>query len=815
MTRTVLSRPQIPVPPLTVAYAVMVALAGTAQAADSGGDIELDEIVVTAQKRAESLQDVPMSVQALGTQRLDELNIDDFNDYARLLPSVSFQGGGQGFGPGFNRVYMRGVASGDNGNHSGPRPSVGMYLDEQPVTTIQGALDIHIYDIARVESLAGPQGTLYGASSQAGTVRIITNKPDPTGFAAGYDVEGNFTKNGSGGYVAEGFVNLPLSDSVALRAVGWSQRDSGYIDNVASTLTYPSTGVTIDNDELVKDHYNSVDTIGARAALGVDLNESWTVTPSVIAQRTKTKGSFGYDPSLGDLKISHYHPETTLDKWYQAALTIEGRLSNFDLVYAGALLNRHDETEQDYADYSFFYDTCCSYFSTDYVFDNAGNAIDPTQYIFGKDGYRTMSHELRISTPKEWRLRGVAGMYYQRQRHNIEQNYVIRNLATSAEVTYWPDTWWLTEQRRVDRDSAAFAQLDFDVTDKLTATAGIRFFEARNSLKGFFGFGATNDFTSATGEKSCFSAERVNGGPCVNLDRVVKESGHTPKLSLAYKITADHMVYATYSKGFRPGGTNRRNTSGGSPLPPFTADYLKNYEAGWKTTWLQNRVRFNGAVFQEDWDDFQFSYLGANSLTEVRNAGAARIRGVEAYLDFAATPALTLNAGVSVIKAKLTEDFCKNLDDDGVPFPQGVCPSDSFAPDGTRLPVTPRFKGNLSGRYTFQLAGLRSYVQGTVSYQGSAPATLIPNERAYLVDQRKYAIADLSAGIEAGAWNVGLYVDNLFDKRADVFRFAQCPVFQPGTGGSAAFSSTVICGNRTYVQTNRPRTVGLRFGQKF
>ena len=137
---------------------------------------------------------------------------------------------------------MRGVASGDDGNHSGSLPSVGVYLDEQPVTTIDGALDIHIYDIARVEALAGPQGTLYGASSEAGTMRIITNKPDPSGFKAGYDLTGNPFARWQGGYIVEGFVNIPLSANAAIRLVGWDEHDGGYIDNVKGTAVFPSDG---------------------------------------------------------------------------------------------------------------------------------------------------------------------------------------------------------------------------------------------------------------------------------------------------------------------------------------------------------------------------------------------------------------------------------------------------------------------------------------------------------------------------------------------------------------------------------------------
>src|SRR5688572_14521826 len=172
----------------------------------------LQEVVVTAQKRTENLQDVPISVTALGNQKLDELHVADFDDVAKYLPSLSYVT----FGPGFSRAFFRGVNSGDNGNHSGPQPSVGIYLDEQPITTIQGALDLHVYDMARIEALAGPQGTLYGASSQAGTIRYITNKPDPAGFDAGYDLEGNFV-DGESGYVAEGYLNLPVSERSAVR----------------------------------------------------------------------------------------------------------------------------------------------------------------------------------------------------------------------------------------------------------------------------------------------------------------------------------------------------------------------------------------------------------------------------------------------------------------------------------------------------------------------------------------------------------------------------------------------------------------------
>ena len=193
-----------------------------------------DEIIVTAQKREESLQNVPISIQAIGTKKLDQLNVASFNDYAALLPSVSFQAGT----PGATQGYMRGIASGGDGNHSGSLPAVGIYLDEQPVTTIDGALDVHIYDIARIESLSGPQGTLYGASSEAGTIRIITNKPSTSGFEGRVDGEINTVSKGGIGGKLEGMVNLPLGTNAAVRIVGWYQRDAGYIDNIAASRSF-------------------------------------------------------------------------------------------------------------------------------------------------------------------------------------------------------------------------------------------------------------------------------------------------------------------------------------------------------------------------------------------------------------------------------------------------------------------------------------------------------------------------------------------------------------------------------------------------
>ena len=333
----------------------------------------LGAVTVTAQKHEENLQKVPISIQVLGTEQLEQQNVNSFADYAKLLPSVSITPAG----PGFGEVYMRGVASGGDGNHSGSLPSVGVYLDEQPITTIQGALDVHVYDIARVESLSGPQGTLYGASSEAGTLRIITKKPDPSGFAAGYGLEINSVAHGGMGYVEEGFVNIPLGTSAAIRLVAWNKRDAGYIDNILGSRTYPTSGVTDTNTAFAKDNYNDTQTSGARAALSVDLNDNWTVTAQLMGQRQHTDGSFAYDPVVGDLALTHFNPEFSNDKWMQAALTVQGKIGNFDVTYAYSHLARHDTVDSDYSDYGFWYDVVYGYGA--YFYDNDHNLINPGQ----------------------------------------------------------------------------------------------------------------------------------------------------------------------------------------------------------------------------------------------------------------------------------------------------------------------------------------------------------------------------------------------------------------------------------------------------
>lgn len=806
---------------MPLAAAICLAIAAPAFAQDASAPssatppkdqkvAQLSTVTVTAQKRTENLQKVPISIQVLGTEKIEQLHINSFDDYVKYLPSVSYQSAA----PGFSEIYMRGIASGGDGNHSGSRPSVGVYLDEQPVTTVTGPLDIHMYDIARVEVLAGPQGSLYGASAQSGALRIITNKPDPQGFAASYTAGVDTVANGGIGNLAEGMLNVPISANAAIRLVGWHERDAGYVDNIPGTRTYPSWGGTVSNSPsctpssmmvctyAAKKNYNSNITNGGRAALKVDLNDDWSINGTFMGQKTTANGNMASDAALGDLAISHFYPEWQTDRWWQAAMTVQGKIGNFDLTYAYAHLKRDQEEHNDYSDYSFWYDTL--YGSGAAIYDNSGALINPSQYIIGKDHYTMDSHELRLASPKDDRLRAVGGLFWEKSVHDIEQRYMVNGLADSLSVTGWPSTLWLTEQVRTDKDEAVFGELSYDIIpDTLTATVGGRYFRADNSLGGFYGFSRGFSPSSSYGEAGCISPTPFRGAPCLDFNKNVKETGSLGKINLTWNISPTKMVYATRSEGYRPGGINRRGS-----LPPYKSDYLTNYELGWKTTWMNNRLSFNGSVFQEDWKDFQFSILGANGLTEIRNANQAQVRGMETELNWAATYNLQLSGGVAFYDAKLTANYCGYTDANGKPVTDCATPE---APKGSQLPVTPKFKGNLVARYTWDVGDNEAYLQGAIVHVGKRRSDLRTLENGLVGDLPAYTTLDLSAGYNWNSFKVNVYVNNVFDKRAALYKYTECAEATCAAHGVVPQYPN----GQVYTVTNQPRTIGVRFTQDF
>ncbi len=840
---------------LTTTMLSALPLAVHAQAAQktTGTEADTTEVVVTAQKRSEKLSNVPISIEVLTTKKLDQLNIANVNDYIALLPSVSYQNSPY-LG---SSIYFRGVASGGDGNHSGSEPSAGVYLDEQPVTTIGGPLDVHIYDMERIESLAGPQGTLYGASSEAGTIRLITNKPDLTAAYGRFDVEGNTIDHGSQGGKVEFMYNQPLSDKMALRVVGWDEHDAGYIDNVPGTRTFLpnlNTGqsISVNNAAYVKKDFNDADIYGGRAALKIDLDDNWTALVQLMGQDNRTNGSAGYEPSVGDLKVQTFYPDTDHDRFYQAALTLTGKVANFDVTYAGAYMERKINSVADYTDYAEAYDQLyaggiANYF---YFWDNNGNTIDPRQYIVGIDKFTKWSHELRFASPSSDRLRFVGGVFVERQTHFIWQDYVVPGLADDLSVTGYPGTLWLTDQMRIDRDAAVFGELSYDILPTLTFTVGGRGFTYDNSLIGFFGLGDSPEFQAgqnfpanaagaSTGERRCFTTDTygainpvdptgtwlpgvVAGSPCTNLGvqnangsiSPKRASGHgfTPKFNLSWKATPDLMLYSTWSEGFRPGGINRRGT-----VPPYQPDYLTNAEIGWKASFFGHRVHWNGAIYDQNWKHFQFSFLGANSFTEVHNGPNAQIKGLESDVTWQATNHLALSASGAYTDARMSSNLCAysgdpdpncagtvttqiTTYDTGSPVVQTTTSQDSISsPKGTRLPITPKVKLSGTARYSWEMGKYKPYWQLQVSSQSSATTDVRATPAAELGEIKGYTSANFAIGAEWDKWTAEFYIDNLTDERGQLSRYDEC--------GS--------CYQRAYIIPIRPLTVGVRLGSKF
>ena len=428
--------------------------------AQQGG---IPTIVVTATKRAEDAQDIPVAVQAIGTEELENLGIDEFTDYLVQLPNVTAGGGG----PGQSTIYIRGVASTTpnltTAGVAGLAPNVALYLDEQPLSQPGRNLDVYAIDLERIEVLPGPQGTLFGASSQAGTIRLITNKPrlgETSGFV---NASLSTTKGGEESYKLEGGINLPLGDVAALRVVGYYDDRGGYIDNVAGTQTLRDsarfrpagtlrengtaveafragfqsdpvslaaldTDVTFnaaDNSALVEDDFNDTRYQGFRAALRFEPSPDWTLTVGYAKQWVDSEGVFFEDPDLGEYNVQRYERDDIDDDFDNISWTVEGRIGFLEALYTGAYTKRDTAQRIDYTDYLFIgqylpYYLCDS--TVSYPVYNAsyggvagvpfGTCQAPNLYVASVTDTEVFTQELRFNTPAENRLRATVGGFY-------------------------------------------------------------------------------------------------------------------------------------------------------------------------------------------------------------------------------------------------------------------------------------------------------------------------------------------------------------------------------------------------------------------
>jgi iron complex outermembrane receptor protein len=760
-----------------------LAIAQTQPAVDKAKQAEdtIQVITVTSRKVAENLQQVPGGVAAFDEKKLVELHIKSFDDYALLFPSVSFAGET----PGQSIVYMRGASDGGDGNSSGQHPGVAIYIDEQPVTAPGRNLDLNIYDVQRVEALAGPQSTLFGASSQSGTIRIITNKPSAKAFDAGVDVGVKTTRFGGMSHSAEGYVNIPLGKTTAIRLVGYDVKDGGYIDNVPGTRTYnrpaPLTAVTESNAALVAKDINTNNKSGGRIGFLTKITDDFSLSLNHINQTQKTNGVWSHDPQnpngqVRDLQTQQFFPNNVNDSYNQSSMTLEANLGFADLLYTTAFSDRKVNSLYDYSDYAEAA-TWVPAYSCEYPAYGTSATVDCTSTAMFRrvaDRYKRTTHEVRLQSKGGTPLQYIAGLYAEKASHDYFQEWVQPGIAKGPDFTHYAprtDLFYVTDQSRRDEQKAFFGEVRYDLTSTLTGTVGGRYFKNSGSLKGVTGYG--NESLSH-----------------IVVDSGVNDSGSIYKVNLSYKPTPDQHYYALWSQGYRPGGANRDTRASVIALVPATykPDIIDNYELGWKLVLLSRKLQFNGAIYRMNWSDMQITkYNGAISPVGLTsNIAEAKINGFESSLTYVMSKDWSTSASVNFNKAEVAKEFKVGK---------------FIAPAGTELPNAPKLKFSVSSRYKFNIADFRSYAQVVFSHVGSSYNDIFVNRTPSTVDIRKqldaYNIVNVSTGLKGENWGADFTISNLLDKRA--------------VTSLAGFTSAYD----TSIGVNRPRTIGLQFHRTF
>jgi iron complex outermembrane receptor protein len=776
---------------------------------DAADDNMLEEVTVTARKRAESLQDIPQSIQAISNEQIIQAGFTNMDDYSRFMPSVNIVQAN----PGTAMVIFRGVA--DSQSTFIAEPSAAVYLDEQSLV-LNGQPNPRMIDIERVEALSGPQGTLYGASAQSGVLRIVTNKPDPTAFEGNFDITGKYMEEGDPSYDASAMVNIPLSDSFAIRLVGFTAKDGGFIDIVRGTT--PRFDLYT-NDDAVQDDFNEVNTYGGRISAKWFLNDKWTMTAGIVYQNTESDGRSEHDPDYaGDLKVVRFKPQFEYDRqdWTQYALTFEGDVGFADFVSATSYFTRDWEYTQDTSvGYTSYFGTFCYSIYYDwaqysrYCFQPAGVGNyynDPIGYLKKTQKNWKFSQEFRLFHRGET-IDWVAGFFYEKAHEDwvfdtfvdgydqsqSMQNYLAGNLVGRGNPipTQLPgDAWWRSVDDTDWEQWALFGEVTWHVTESVDATLGARWFDRTMNKQYHVELPRYNPTDEGTSNP--------------NSD----ENDWVPKFSLSWNITDRNMIYGLYSEGFRPGGTNRGR---GLPFFPqqYDSDKLKNFEIGTKNTLADGRVRLNATYFDMKWENYQLEVVdpsnrpcgGDTSPPEpncgqpwqkvVANVGNASSKGLEVAVDWAATQGLTIGANATWLDAKLDEDV----------------EIGTLVPAGSRLPLSPEFKGSMYAQYDWPVqlfSADNAWVRLQWSYTGDMlnqvePLTL-DDGPAPQISQPSYNIGDLRFGLDSSNWSMQLFINNVTDERAVIF--------------ANPYEFDYFFG-RSRVSVNRPREIGIRWIQRF
>tara|TARA_Y100001970_G_scaffold180262_2_gene219490 strand:- start:16100 stop:18451 length:2352 start_codon:yes stop_codon:yes gene_type:complete len=741
---------------------------------------DVQEVVVTANKRESKIEDLPMSVQAITGSRLESANVNDFMDYAELIPSLSYIQ----YGPGRSAFYIRGTSDGNFGNLAGPNTTVAMYIDESPINTVGLNPDLHIYDMERIEVLNGPQGTLYGSSAQGGTVKLITNKPQRGQFEAGAEIDLSSGQDVDNSESIEAFINIPVGDNMAARVSGYDVTEGGFIDLVGGTKTFTGSGYQV--PLISSEDHNESEVKGFRASLRAWINDKLTLTLSHINQESYTTGSWDHQPStLGDLKSNKVIAEFTDDDWSQTSITLEGSLNDASFTYAGTFFDRDVRYLWDYNDYVEYYNLdststngfgynsyyTCDYYSYYYYGTFEGACNDPTMWADYSLNMERQTHEFRIAGGEEGdKLQWLIGIFYDKLENPYKYTYKWPGMQSYYSDGTWGGTgtsgregiWWEADNLREDETKAVYGEAIISLNNRTSLTLGLRAFDSKllfDARDGYFG-GFGIDYYGH------------------DANRTEEDSGLSPKIALSRTLDNDALLYFNFSQGYRPAGTNRTNKNSDAAPLYYDSDELKNYEIGYKYSNQDGSYRFNAAYFLMDWQDMQTAVYDRDLATIQfnTNIGDAKITGLELDWSIFTENGYNLLIAGSFTNPKLNENFMLN--------------GNLLATPGTQLANVAKRKFSISINKDFTVNGMDAFWDLNISRTGKRKSS-ITNP----INQGAYTLAGFSSTLQGTNWDAILYIDNLMDERAVIWEYQG---YRPETKF-----------------TNRPREIGLRLKYKF
>jgi outer membrane receptor protein involved in Fe transport len=695
----------------------------------------VDEVIVTASKRAERAHDVPASLTAVSGQALAAEGAVRLEDYVAKIPGLVLSN--VSFANGSNQVAIRGVTTGLGGN-----PTVGIYIDDSPfgASNSFGSLaipDLDPQDLARVEVLRGPQGTLYGAGSLGGLLKYVTAAPDYDRAFGRVEADGWQVDGGGSGYGLRAAANLPLAANLALRVSGYDREDPGFIDDAAGG------GRNLNNGRFD----------GGRAALAWRVNDDWTLKLSALLQHQYSKAAavvdydpFTMKPLYGDLDQVRSPGTGPMEQQIGAyALEVQGDLG-FATLTSSSSYNKQTQHFNLEAT-PLFAPLIDAFFGV----PGAGGAV------LTDAGLDKFSQEIRLASPAANRLSWQVGGFYTHEHAVSRQTVNTFDAATGAPLVPPLPPFLDSLISTSFEELAVFGDATFRFNPRFDVTAGVRY--------------SHND------QSQVQSASGLLEGDPTTLAGTSGDSAVTYLLTPRFHVNDDTMVYARLASGYRPGGPNL--AVAGVP-PTYGPDELVNYEVGIKSDLFDRKVSVDLAVYYIDWKNIQLNEVSPLGLSYFGNAGAATSRGAEASVSWRPIAGLEIDGDVSHTIAKLAAEL--------PPGGGGVGVS------GDPLPLTPRWSGQLSADYAFPLSGQWSGIAGA-SYrhvgasQGNFAA---PGTPRFQLDA--YDVVDLRAGVRNDRWSLTLYAKNIGDSRGqsaddNYIAVTRISIIQPRTFGVAVAAS--------------------------